>query len=326
MDKDKLALILAGASVGAAGLTAGIASTMLINRTLMRPKETSQDIIKEFADPEKMAGYALKMAPVGEWLQAQHMEDLWLESFDGLRLHAFYLPAPAPSRKLVIIHHGFTSKAMDNATHAKFFHEMGYEVLLLDLRAHGGSDGEYVGFGILDRFDTLEWVKYVRKRFGTDIRIVLHGTSMGGATVLMALGLPEIQETVSAVIADCGYTSPSDIFSYVIQKNYHLPPAPILKATNLRVQSMAGYRYDDYSTVDALKNNRVPVLFIHGKEDKFVPTWMSQMNYDVCTGKKQLLFMENAGHGSSLFENPSLYEKTEKDFLAEVMGEDVKNP
>ena len=292
-----------------------------LSKTLPRPKGTDPEIIDEFADRAKMEEYAVKMAPVGEWMQAQTMEHVFIRSQDGLNLHALYIPAESPSGKLVILHHGFTSHAVDNGTHAKFFHEQGYEVLLLDLRAHGESEGKYVGFGILDRFDTLEWVRYGRKRFGEDVKIVLHGTSMGGATVLMALGLPEIQETVSAVIADCAYTSPGDIFSHVIQRDYHLPPAPIIRLNGLYSRYLAGYRFDEYSTLDALKNNRVPVLFVHGLEDKFVPTWMSRKNYDACPSKKRLLLVENAGHGSSVFENTALYERTEKEFLAEVLGE-----
>lgn len=307
-------------TIGAAGLTTGIAATMLFKRTLPRPKGTRKDIIDEFADRAKMEEYMVKMASAGEWMEKQTIEDMFIRARDGIRLHAFYLAAAEPSKKLVILHHGFTSHAADNATHAKFFHEQGYEVLLLDLRAHGESEGDYVGFGILDRFDTLEWVRCGRKRFGADVKVVLHGTSMGGATALMALGLPEIQETVSAVIADCAYTSPADIFSHVIQKDYHLPPAPIIALTSAYSQSAAGYRFDTCSTLDALKDNRVPVLFIHGKEDKFVPTWMSEKNFNACSCKKRLLLVDKAGHGFSALENPSLYEQAEKEFLADALG------
>ena len=320
MNKDLKTLLASGGTLGAAGLTAGIASTILFRKTLPRPKGVDMDIVDQFADRAKMEEYMVKMAPVGEWMEKQKFENVYILSRDGLYLHALYLAADKPSDRIAIFHHGFTSHAVDNAAHAKFFHEQGYEVLLLDLRAHGESEGEYVGFGVLDRFDTLEWVRYVRERFGKNIKIVLHGTSMGGATVLMALGLPEIQETVSAVIADCAYTSPADVFSSVIQKDYHLPPSAIIRLTSARSRRVAGYSFDEYSTLDALKDNRVPVLFIHGKEDKFVPTWMSRMNYDFCPSKKRLLLVENAGHGSSVFENLPLYEQTEKEFLADVLG------
>lgn len=320
MEKETVIKIVAGAAAGAVGLTTGIASAMLYSRTVPRQEGTSQDIINEFADPEKMAGYAVTMAPVGEWMKQQNLEEVNIYSRDGLMLHAYYLAAETPSDRLVILHHGFTSNAMDNSTHAMFFHAQGYGVLLLDLRAHGKSEGAYTGFGILDRYDTLEWVRYSRKRFGGNIKIVLHGTSMGASTVLMALGIPEIQSSVSAVIADCAYTSPNDIFAHVIEKNYHLPAAPILKVTSIRAKSTAGYSFDEYSTLDALSDNRVPVLFIHGSEDKFVPTWMSRKNYAVCPGKKKLLIVENAGHGSSVFENRDLYEQTEKEFLEDVLS------
>lgn len=314
--------ILAGGIAGTGivtGLTAGVASVILFRKTVPRPGETSQDIIDEFADAAKMAEYEKKMAPVGEWAAATPKEDVWVTSDDGLKLHAFYIPAEVSAKKLVILHHGFTSKAMDNCAHAKFFHDEGYDVLLLDLRAHGQSEGKYVGFGILDRFDTLKWVRYARQRFGEDCRIVLHGTSMGAATVLMALGLPEIQDSVSAVIADCAYTSPAEIFAHVMKKDYHVPITdPIIRMNGLYTKRVAGYRFDEYSTLDALKDNRVPVLFIHGKEDKFVPTWMSEKNCEACTARKKLLLVENAGHGSSIFENPELYEETEREFLREI--------
>ena len=320
MNKASKAWLLAGGALGALGIGAGIGSAMLFARTLPRPKGTSQEIIDEFADRAKFEEYKVRMAPVGEWMAAQKLEDVYVTTRDGLKLHALYIAAEEKSDRVVILHHGFTSHAADNSAHAKFFHEQGYEVLLLDLRAHGESEGDYVGFGILDRFDTLEWVKYARGRFGEDVKIVLHGTSMGGATVLMALGVPEIQSAVSAVIADCAYTSPAEIFSHVIEKDYHIPPATIIMLNGLYSQPIAGYRFDEYSTVDALRGNNVPVLFVHGKEDKFVPTWMSRKNYDACTSKKRLLFVENAGHGSSIFENPELYEKTEKEFLLDALG------
>ena len=323
MDKSDItgAAVVAGI-VGAAGAAAaGIGALILFEKTLPRPKGTSDDIIEEFADPEKMQEYMVNMAPVGEWMEKQSLEDIYIIARDGIRLHALYLAAAEKSDRLVILHHGFTSKAADNSVHAKFFHDMGYEVLMLDLRAHGESEGEYVGFGILDRYDTLKWVQYAKNRFGEDTRIVLHGTSMGAATVLMALGLDEIQNSVSAVIADCAYTSPAEIFAHVIKTKYHIPSFPVMQINGLMSKRKVGYTFDEYSTKTALQVNRkVPVLLIHGAEDKFVPTQMSRENYEVCQSKKQLLIVENAGHGSSVFEDEELYEATERAFLDEALG------
>ena len=312
----------AAIAAGLAGtVAAGIGSIILFEKTLPRPKGTSDDIIEEFADPAKMQEYMVKMAPVGEWMEKQTFEDIFITARDGIRLHALYLPAEEKSDRIVILHHGFTSKAADNSTHAKFFHEMGYEVILLDLRAHGESEGQYVGFGILDRFDTLKWIEYINGRFGTEISIVLHGTSMGAATVLMALGLPEVRDRVSAVIADCAYTSPAEVFAHVMERDYHISPFPIVQANELMEKHNVGYRFDEYSTIDALHDNKdIPVMFIHGAEDSFVPTSMSFENYKACETKKKLLIVEHAGHASSVFENTELYESAEREFLEEIFS------
>lgn len=319
MEKSKLAGTMA--AIGTVGAAAGglIGAGVLISKTLIRPKGTSEAIIEEFADAEKMKEYEAKMAPVGEWAKEQTYEDVYIQSRDGLKLHAFYLAAGEPSDKCVIFHHGFTSKAMDNMTHAKYFHEMGYEVMLLDLRAHGQSEGKYVGYGVLDRYDTEEWLKWCIGRFGTDMKYVLHGTSMGATTVIMALGLPYVQEHVKAVIADCAFTSAKEIFAHVMKKDYHVPAFPFMEIGEVYSQLLAGYKFSDYSTLEALKDNKVPVLFIHGGKDKFVPTWMSNKNYEAATSKKRLLIVEEGGHGSSLFEDQETYERTEKEFLDEVL-------
>lgn len=320
MKNDKTKIAGGIAALGTAGAAMGgmIGAGILISKTLIRPGETSEAIIEEFADAEKMKEYEIKMAPYSDWAKTQSYEDVFISSKDGLKLHAFYLSAGIPSDKCIIFHHGFTSKAMDNMTHAKFFHELGYEVLLLDLRAHGASEGKYVGFGVLDRYDTQEWLKWCSDRFGPGMKYVLHGTSMGATTVLMSLGLSYVQEHVSAVIADCAFTSAEEIFSHVMKKNYHLPSFPFMEIGDVYSQILAGYKFGDYSTIEALKGNRVPVLFIHGELDKFVPTWMSDENYKAATCKKKLLIVKNAGHGSSVFEDTVLYENTEKEFLEEV--------
>ena len=311
--------LFAGGTAAGFGVATAAASVMLYRQTVPRPNGVNKSILKEFADEAKFEEYKVRMKPLMDWVNAQKMEEVFITSQDHLKLHAFYLPAEKPCGKLVLLHHGYSSNAMDNGTHVKFFHDLGYEVFLLDLRAHGKSEGNYVGFGILDRYDTLDWVNYVRKRFGDAIRIVLHGTSMGGATVLMALGLKTIQNNVSAVIADCAYTSPAEIFSDVMRYHYHVPVTePVIRLTSRYSKAAAGYAFSDYSTTKALEHNEIPVLLIHGTEDKFVPVWMSQKNYDACHSRKKLLLVEHAGHGSSIFENMELYQKTELEFLNDV--------
>ena len=319
MSRKKGPLLAAGV-IGAGVAASAAGAGLLFSKTVLRPGETDPDIIAEFADPEKMKEYMTRMAPVGEWFAAQEFEHLYIHANDGIRLHGYFLPAEGDTKKLAIIHHGFTSKAADGAVHIKAFHDMGFAVLAVDLRAHGESEGKYVGFGILDRFDTLEWIRYFQKRFGKDLKIVLHGTSMGATTSLMTIGIPEAREAVVAVVADCAFTSPDAIFSHVMKKDYHVPAFPVMNISNMFTKALAGYKGDEYSTLDALRDNdTVPVLFIHGSEDKFVPVWMMEQNYEACRTRKEKLVVEGAGHGSSPFEAPELYLKTEKDFIESVL-------
>ncbi|MGN1304115.1 MAG: alpha/beta hydrolase [Oscillospiraceae bacterium] len=306
--------LLGLAAVGTAASLIG--AKVLYDRTLPRQEQVRVNM-KEFADEAKLAEYQKIMVPNKEWYETQTFEEIAIKSNDGLKLVGYYLPAENPSDKIMIGCHGYTSHAMQGyLSHARFFHDQGYDVLIVDARAHGKSEGKYVGFGILDRFDLLEWIRYVNKRFGEDKKILLHGTSMGATTVLMTSGFDEIQKYVKGIIADCAFTSPYDIFSHVLKKDYHLPPFPIMNINNVMCKKKAGYIFKDYSTLDALKTNKSPVLFIHGSEDKFVPTKMSKLNYDTAVCEKKMLVVEGAAHGSSCYENKLLYEETEKEFVS----------
>ena len=129
--------------------------------------------------------------------------------------------------------------------------------------------------GILDRFDCRAWIDYVERRFDGKKRILLHGTSMGATTVLMTLGDPTLPKSVKGVIADCAFTSPYDVFTHILKRDYHLPAFPIMNINSAFCRKKAGYGFQDYSTLTALKQTDRPVLFIHGEEDNFVPTRMT---------------------------------------------------
>lgn len=317
------AAVFGSVLLGAAGSAAGAVS--LFNKVIPRQKQLRVNL-DEFADMKKWEEYKKIISPRKEWLINQNPEKITVTARDGIKLHAFYLPAENPSGKIIIGHHGYTSCGQsDYAYHSSFFHEQGFDVLVPDHRGHGESEGDYIGFGILDRYDSLEWIRYVRRRFGEDKEILLHGTSMGGTTVLMASGFDEVQKNVKGIIADCAFTSPFDIFSHILKRDYHLPPFPVMNINDAICRRKAGYGFRDYSTLTALKTNKIPVLFIHGKGDKFVPTWMTKSNYDACTAEKDILWVENAGHGSSCYENTEAYEQAEKKFIYKYFTKGTQN-
>lgn len=317
-DPLKAAGIAAGTLMAGAG-AATIGALTLFNRVIPRQEAVRVDI-SEMASEKQWEEYQKLIHARKEWFLQQDTEHITIRSRDGLTLHGDYVRTPAePVNRLLIAFHGYTSNRMGCSTIAVSFLKRGYDVLIVDARAHGESDGEYSGFGILDRFDCLSWIKYANDRFDGKKDIILHGVSMGGATVLMASGLPEIQDTVKAVIADCAFTSPYDVFAHVLKRDYKLPPFPIMNITDELCRRKAGYGFSEYSTLTAMNKTAIPTLFIHGKNDKFVPVWMSEKNYQTCTAPKNLLLVDNAGHGASLFEAPELYENKMFQFLGKYV-------
>ena len=223
------------------------------------------------------------------------------------RLYGALLENEKFSDKIIICVHGFTgSGKKDFASLARTYYLNGYNVLLVDNRAHGQSEGKYVGFGVLDRLDLRNWVKYTVNRFGSNIKIFLHGISMGGATVLMASSI--MPKNVRGIIADCGFTSVDEIFEYVLKRDYHLPRFPIIYLTNIMSKIRAGYGYKDVNTAAEIAKSDIPVLFIHGENDEFVPLWMTMKNYSYCKAYKELYIVKDSEHAESHYIDKKAYE------------------
>ncbi len=302
------------AGVAAAGAIGSVVGAYtLFNKVIPRQDGVKVDM-KEMADAAKWEEYKKGIVPRREFLCAQPTEHVTIEADDGTTLHGDFFYAEN-SKKMAILLHGYTSNGMSCASFASYLYKQGISCLLVDNRAHGQSEGKYIGFGILDRYDCLEWIEYVRERFGKDIPIMLYGTSMGGTTVLMTAGMEDCPDNVKLVIADCAFTSPEDVFTHILKRDYKLPKFPIMNINNAICRKKAGYGFSDYSTLEAVKSAKCPMLFVHGSEDDFVPTYMSKQNYEACTTPKDLLFIENAGHGAAYFENPALYEEKAGEFI-----------
>lgn len=249
------------------------------------------------------------------WLENMPYINVYIKSFDGLRLYGALLENY--SDKIVICVHGFTgSGKKDFASLAQAYYKNGYNVLLVDNRAHGQSEGKYVGFGVLDRFDLRNWVKYVINRFGSNVQVFLHGISMGAATVLMASSI--MPKNVRGIIADCGFTSVYEIFEYVLKRDYHLPKFPIIYLTNIMSKIRAGYGYKDVNTTAEIARSDIPILFIHGENDEFVPLWMTMKNYSHCKAYKELFIVRESEHAESHYIDKKGYERRILTFIEKI--------
>lgn len=247
--------------------------------------------------------------------------DVWQTSFDGLKLHATYFPAQDQQgrQKLVICFHGYTSQGMsDYIGLSDYYQKRGFAMLLPDARAHGASEGEYIGFGCLDRQDALGWVRWAVEELGEETEILLHGTSMGAATLLMLSGL-SLPEQVKGIVSDCGFTSPKEVFTHVLHSMYHLPAFPLIPGADLVNRKLAGYGMDECNAKREVEKAEVPILFIHGGNDTFVPCSMCDEIYEHCGSKKRKLIIEGAAHAESYYKDMESYEEALTEFIGEVL-------
>jgi uncharacterized protein len=255
------------------------------------------------------------------WLQTQPLEEVAIKSYDELLLKGFYLPAPAPTTKTVILAHGYTgSSRLNMGPFAQMYHEIfGFNVFMPDARGHGESEGHYIGFGWHDRLDYVKWIHTLIQRLGEDVQIVLHGISMGAATVLITSGEP-LPEQVKCIVADCAYTSANDILGYQLKRMYKLPPFPFVPLTSLVCKLLAGYFFGEVSALKQVKKNKKPILFIHGAEDTFVPTEMIDHLYKQCNTYKEMLIIPGAGHGMAHATDTTRYTQQVKDFVIKFVS------
>ena len=170
-----------------------------------------------------------------------------------------------------------------------------------------------ITFGIREHMDCLKWIEFMIEHFGSDVKIILTGISMGASTVLMAAG-KELPENVIGVLADCGFNSAKSIM-YEVIRGMGLPPVLCYPFVKLGAKLFGHFDLDSYSAEEAMKTCKVPVIFFHGEADDFVPSWMSQANYEACSTRKELVLIPGAGHGLSYPVNPELYLSSLSDFF-----------
>ena len=245
--------------------------------------------------------------------RAMEYQEFYVKSFDGLTLYGKYYESfkDAP---IELMFHGYRGDGeRDLSTGIRRAKECGRNVLIVDQRGHGKSEGHTISFGINEKLDCLVWINKVIEVFGQDIKIILTGISMGAATVLMASNL-DLPSNVIGILADCGYDSPKNIIIKYIN-DLHLPAKIFYPFVKLGALIFGHFNIEKASPIESVKEAKVPIIFIHGEKDTFVPCSMSEKLYKECISRKQLTIIKNAEHGISYLFEPETYVSALKEFF-----------
>ena len=292
---------------------AGYFVDMALNRKAPPyPPGTAKKISGSCVDADALERIRL----AGDKLAAQSHETVEIQARDGIRLLGHWVAADHPRRVVLAMHGWRSSWSHDFGMIADFLRRSGCSVLYAEQRGQGGSGGDYMGFGLQERYDCLDWINWIDRRTGGKEDIYLCGVSMGASTVLMAGGL-ELPQSVRGIVADCGYTSPVAIWKYVAKNHLHLAYSVCGGPAGRRAKKKISMAVDCETCPHALSRCCVPVLFIHGTDDHFVPIEMTYENYKACSAPKRLLIVPGAEHGMSYLADRVGYEGAVRGFWAE---------
>ena len=235
---------------------------------------------------------------------SKETKEICITSFDNLKLYG-YLKENKDQNIYIIFSHGYGGSIYDLYKYIYPYIEKNYNILLPNLRGHGKSEGNYIGMGANDAKDILYFINYIVNK-NKNAKIILAGVSMGAATTMLTLG-QDIPKNVVCAIEDCGYTSVFDEFKYQLKKFYKLPSFPFLYIGKLYILYKAKYNISKASCVDVLKKNKVPILFIHGSKDDYVPFYMLDILYNSAICEKEKVVIKNAKHSKCCTTNKEKY-------------------
>lgn len=317
--KKRTKYVLGGAGLavfGAAVFTAAYGYTLgrLMKIALDRePPRTRTGEAERLSGTEEICETAELLGRYAEELQKRESRTVEIKADDGTLLVGHLVEAKHPKRLIIAMHGWRSSWSRDFGAIAPFWLQNGCSVIFAEQRGQGNSGGDHIGFGLLERFDCVRWAQEAHKMTGGRLPIYLCGISMGATTVLMASGSP-LPKSVRGVMADCGFTSPRDIWKHVAESNLHIPYGLCDQVADDICKRKINLASDEYSCEKAMSNCDIPVLFIHGSDDTFVPVEMTFRNYKALKGKKHLFIVPGAQHGASYLVDKAGYEKNLLDF------------
>ncbi len=321
MDKNTKKIIMIS-SLTAVTVSAALAATYYTTKLLasIALDREAPPVIKKagtlIAGSKKDSELAKQLDAAAARLEEKDTETVSIISSDGVELTAHWYPCENAKRVMIAMHGWRATWSNNFGIIADFWHDCGCSILFPDQRAQNASGGDYMGFGLVERFDCLDWVHWAEEHTDPSLPIYLGGVSMGATTVLMAAGL-DLPDRVHGIIADCGFTSPAGIWKHVVNKNLHLPYGLRGSIASAICKQKIHMDPGSYSTLDALRTTHVPVLLVHGTDDSFVPISMTYENYKACASPKRLFVVPGANHGMSYMLDREGYERAAREFFAD---------
>lgn len=254
--------------------------------------------------------------------RAGALRDTFILMPGGRKAHALYMRSDSVHGRTAVILHGYKNTAQTFLYLGRMYNrDLGYNVLLPDLYAHGQSDGDDVQMGWLDRLDVMRWLDVAHSAFsnGKDsVRIVLHGVSMGAATTMCVSG-ERLPDYVRCFVEDCGYTSTSAELGQQLEEQFHLPRFPLLPLASGICKMRFGWAFDDGTPLQQVARCRRPMLFIHGDSDTFVPAAFVYELYKAKPQPRQLWIAAGSKHAKSYVDHPAEYTRTVRMFLMKYL-------
>lgn len=274
-----------------------------------------QDDIYKIPDGEQYQPHKAEMLQLIDMLVGRDYEDVYTVSFDGLRLHGryYHVKDGAP---LNIGFHGYRATALrDFCVGANESLKRGHNLLLIDQRGQGKSEGNTITMGVKEHRDVQSWVDFANKRFGEDTKIILYGVSMGAASVVMATSL-DLPSNVKGVIADCPYNAPKDIILSVAKNDMGISKSLAYPFVWLAAKVFGHFDINSITCEEAVKNAKIPVLILHGEDDRYVPCRMSECIQQANPALVSRYTFKDAGHGISFFADKVRYRQITEEFFA----------
>lgn len=312
--------------LAATGLVAGTGYGLcdLISNLLVDRKYVVPQFVGNLLSGTKMTDMRSVAERNREWLEEYGYERYTINADDGTKLIGYLLRPEKPSKLFAFCSHGYRSEGRREFSGiSQYYLSRGFNVFCVDHRACGESEGKYVGFGYFESRDCIKWLHFLNDTFGDDISIVLHGISLGSATVMLMSSNENLPENVKLTVADCGYTSAWDEFIHKLSC-MKVPEAPLIQIVNAINVKKAGYDFKkDTNALESVRNARLPMLFIHGGADDFVPTYMVYLLYDACSSEtKDMMIVDGADHASSFVTGREQYEAKLDEMLKKVLKSD----